>query len=311
MIQRFTALLMATLLFLPSLVQAQSSGAMAAEIRKHHILAVENYDLADYASARDELLAAIEKAKQGGLDKDLVNAKTHVMLGAIYLIGMRNEPKAMEHFKVALQIAPVIQAEPPLDTEAVKSALARADAEVHPVITCKNMRGIDHQQVAQADSGLPVKVMFKAGPELRKGTAHLSYRTESATDFVEVDMAPQGECEYAGEIPADAVTGQVIHYFVAMKKDDGRYIAMRGNHKSPYPINVITTAKSPLEPEKTAREEVPDELLLGQPKRRGAGCAGCAAGLGAQGGPGTLGLVLVAWIALGRRGRRTAAARRA
>lgn len=297
-----TGLSMVAVLLVAALAHGQRSGAAAAEIRQLHILAMENYDLADYASARDQLLSAVAKAREGNIEKELLNARTHLMLGAIYVLGAGDQAKAMEHFKIALTIAPAIQPEPPFDTEAVKAAMARADAELNPVITCETLRGIDHQQVAQVDEGQPVKVVFRAGPELRKGTAHLSYRTEEARDFVDVDMSAQGDCEYVGEIPADAVSGTTLHYFVSMKKDDGRYIAMRGNQKSPYPINVIDVAEPLPDPTKETRDEVPDELNLGKPKPRGAGCAGC--GVAGQGGPGGLALlVLVCAACLGRRRR--------
>lgn len=291
-------ILMVATLLVPAHVYAQRSGERAAEIRQLHILATENYDLADFAGARDQLLAAIEKAKQGNLEKDVLNARTHLMLGAIYLIGGNDEAKAIEHFKVALEIAPAIEPEPPLDTKAVKAALAKADAELHPVITCETLRGIDHQPVAQADQGLPVFVVFKAGPELRQGTAHLSYRTQDVADYVELDMKPRGECEYFGKIPAEAVQGTTVHYFVAMKKDDGRYIAMRGNAKSPYPINVEKTAKSPPDPKAETKDEVPNELNLGGPPKRGAGCAGCSAGNTSRGSwpAAWLALIGLAWL---------------
>jgi hypothetical protein len=199
----------------------------------------------------------------------------------------------------------VIQPEPPLDTDAVKAALARADAELNPVITCETLRGIDHQQVSQADEGKPVQIVFRAGPELRKGTAHLSYRPQEARDFVEVNMSAQGDCEYAGEIPGDAVSGTTVHYFVSMKKDDGRYIAMRGNQKTPYPISVIEAVELLPDPAKETRDEVPDELSLGKPKPRGAGCGGCSASAPDQGDRGLalLALACAAWFTLARRRR--------
>jgi hypothetical protein len=303
--KRYTmSLAMIAVLLVTALAHGQRSGAAAAEIRQLHILAMENYDLADYASARDQLLSAIAKAREGKLEKELLNARSHLMLGAIYIIGGGDQAKALEHFKIALEIAPAMQPEPPLDTEAVKAALARADAELNPVITCQTLRGIDHQQVAQADEGQSVKIVFRAGPELRKGTAHLSYRTQEARDFVELDMSPQGDCEYTGEIPAEAVSGTTVHYFVSMKKDDGRYIAMRGNHKSPYPINVVEAVELLPDPAKETKDEVPDELGLGgKPKPRGAGCAGCGV---AGNGPGSRGLALLAlactaWLTRRRR----------
>ena len=282
----------------------QSKGAISAEIRQTHTLVLENYDLGDYVGARDQLLAAIAKAEKAELAGELVNAKSHAMLAGIYLLGFRDKDQAIEHFKVVLQIAPGYELEAPFNTEPVKRAMAAADAILNPVITCENLLGIEHKQILQAKENQPIRVAFKGGVKLRGGTAHVHYRTPKGAEYKEMDLAPQGKCEYVGEIPADAVTGEQLYYFVSMKKkDDGRFIAMRGNAKSPYPIQILRTVAKVAEVEAKTRNEVPDELDLRRKSRRGGSCAGCAAGTGDGGaGSGLLAFAL-AGLLLARRRR--------
>lgn len=283
---------------------AQNKSAVAAKIRQTHALVLENLDLADYAGARAQLEKAVAEAEAAGLAEEMVNAKSHAMLGGVYVIGFRDQAKAIEHFKKTLAIAPAYQLEPPLDTDAIKAALAKADAELNPVITCETLRGIDHKQVTQAKEGEPVTVTFKAGLELKSGTAHIHYRAQNASQFKEAAMTPQGQCDYQGQIPGDEVTGELMYYFVSMRKDDGRFIAMRGNQKSPYPIQVQRAAPKVQELEAETRRENPDELLLGRRDKKGGGCAGCAA----TGHPGQdsawLVLAVLGALTLGRRRRR-------
>lgn len=257
---------------------AQNKSATAAQIRQTQALVLENYDLGDYEGAKKQLLNAIVKAEQVGIDGDLVNAKSHAMLAGVYLLGFRDEPKAIEHFKVVLGIAPGYELQPPFHTEPVKRAMAKADAILNPVITCESLRGIDHKQISRADEGSPIAISFKAGPKLRNGSAQVFYRTKTGREYAEVELRSRGQCEYAGEIPGTAVTGELMYYFVSMrKKDDGRFIAMRGNHKSPYPITVAKKVVKAKVLERQTKNEVPDELNFGtNNKPKGGGCAGCA-----------------------------------
>ena len=283
---------------------AQSKGKVAAEIRQTQSLVLENIDLGDYVGARDQLLEAKTKAEKAELAGEMVNAKTHAMLAAVYVLGFRDEATAIEHFKVVLGIAPGYELEAPLNGEPVKQAMAKADAILNPVITCESLRGLDHKQVLTAKEGEPVKIAFKAGPKLLGGTAHVHYRAPTARKYLELDLQLTDKCDYVGEIPAEAVDGILLYYFVSMrKKDDGRFTAMRGNAKSPYPIQIErTVAKVPAAEAKT-RNEVPDELDFGgNNKPKGGGCAGCTTG--GEGGPAlpaSLLLLVVGALTLRRR----------
>lgn len=286
-------------LLLPPEAHGQATGDAAASIRRHHRLAREHCDIADYAGARAQLRAALEEAEAVNLEPHPLTARTHVMLGATYILGAGDRAKAIEHFKIALEMDPDVDVPAPLDTEQVKAALARADAELHPRVSCESLRGIDHNQVTRAHAGRAVEVVFKAGPELRSGTAHLSFRPQEAPDFVEVPMSPRGECEYVGQIPADAVRGEVMHYFVSIRKDDGRYLAMRGTPESPYTIVVLEAASAPPGAASETEAEIPDGLVSSTPPR-GAGCAGCAAG-SENTGTWSLVFLLLGALVLGRR----------
>lgn len=270
-------------------------------------MAMENYDLADYQAAAGLLVQALDKAREAKMDKEILVARTHLLLGSVYINGMGDEARAVQEFVRALEIAPGITLEPLVDTAEARAALKKADIVLHPVVTCSNMRGIDHQQVTRADSGVALEIAFKVGAEVRsyKPTAELNYQIDEGT-FTALEMTPRGDCEYAVQIPAESVSGESIQYYLSMKKPDGKTIAMRGNPRSPFLINVVQTERSPTVEVVEAKEEVPDELGFGssKPKPRGAGCAGCAAGAATGNAAGTGLLVLLAGALVVSRRRR-------
>jgi hypothetical protein len=88
--------------------------------------ALEDYGNADYDSAKETLLAAINAGKRAGLDKHPVMARTYVHLGAVYLVGMRDRKKALASFGKALEVDPSIKLSKAMSTPELEDALAEA-----------------------------------------------------------------------------------------------------------------------------------------------------------------------------------------
>jgi MYXO-CTERM domain-containing protein len=106
-------------------------------------------------------------------------------------------------------------------------------------------------------------------------------------------MQKTGDCEWTGTIPAEAVKGATLRYYVVAKTQDGRPAAAKGNPRTPFVMAVALTEESP--PEAPPRDEVPENLFGNQNKPGKSGCAGCRA---QGGGPGLPGLLLFALVAL-------------
>src|SRR6185369_13240982 len=69
------------------------------------------------------------------------------------------------------------------------------------------------------------------------------YRIEGATDFTEVKLSKQGECKYTGAIPASAMKGSLIHYYVAALDGNGKSIAAKGSSGSPNILELTAPVK--------------------------------------------------------------------
>ena len=59
-----------------------------------------------------------------------------------------------------------------------------------------------------------------SAPTSRPAKVSVMYRPEGATDFTEVKLTKQGDCKYVGAIPASAMKGSLVHYYVAAYDDD-------------------------------------------------------------------------------------------
>jgi hypothetical protein len=59
------------------------------------------------------------------------------------------------------------------------------------------------------------------------------FRPEGSTDFTEAQMTKQGDCKYVGAIPAKAMHGALLHYYVAAYDGANKVIASKGSSASP------------------------------------------------------------------------------
>jgi hypothetical protein len=59
------------------------------------------------------------------------------------------------------------------------------------------------------------------------------YRPEGALDFTEAKLTRKTGCRYAGTIPAAAMHGAIVHYYVAAYDANNRVLAAKGSSGSP------------------------------------------------------------------------------
>jgi hypothetical protein len=88
--------------------------------------ALDDYDTLEFESAKKRLLDALMTGKKAGLDNHPVLARTYIHLGAVYLTGFKDKPKALQSFGRALDIDPGIQLSKGIDTPEVVSAFQEA-----------------------------------------------------------------------------------------------------------------------------------------------------------------------------------------
>jgi len=91
--------------------------------------AMDDYDTADFDSAKKSLLDAEKSGKRAGLENHPVMARTYIHLGAVYLLGFKDKAKAQHYFEKALDIQGDIKLDRNLTSGTVKDAFAAVVAK--------------------------------------------------------------------------------------------------------------------------------------------------------------------------------------
>jgi hypothetical protein len=217
--------------------------------------AMENYDLMDYDAARKLLTQALAVAKKNKLDKDPLVARAHLDLGIVQFVN--NDPDAAKlSFLSAVQIDSKIQIDPAYKSNEMSKLLEQArkeaadggsESEPAPPPApsgpdCTAVQGMQHDIIDSAKAGAPLKIEAYLGMDVTATKVSILYRPEGAAEFAEIKMTKEGECKYTGSIPASAMKGSLVHYYVAAYGDGPRPLASKGSSGSPNIIEITGVA---------------------------------------------------------------------
>src|SRR4051812_3746867 len=218
-----------------------------ADISSKSKEAMENYDLMDYDAAKKLLNQALSTAKKAKLDKDPVTARVYLDLGLAAFAGGDVEG-AKVAFISAVQIDPKIQIEAAYKSPELTKLLDEAKkgggggtpavttdtgggGTTEPMadaIDCTAVKGLQHTIIDSAPGGAPQPIEALVGADITPVKVSAFYRVEGATDFTEIKLSKQGDCKYTGAIPASAMKGSLIHYYVAALDGNNKAIAAKG-----------------------------------------------------------------------------------
>jgi hypothetical protein len=215
--------------------------------------AMENYDLMDYDAAKKLLTQALSIAKKNKLDKDPIVAKAHLDLGIVQFVN-NDADAAKLSFLSAVQIDPKIQIDAAYKSNEMSKLLEQVrkeasggggPSEPEPAppaanaIDCTSVQGMQHTIIDTAKGGAPLAIEAYVGADVTAlNRVSVLYRPEGATDFTEVKLKKEGDCKYTGSIPAAAMKGSLVHYYVAAYGDGPKAIASKGSSGSPNIIEV-------------------------------------------------------------------------
>jgi hypothetical protein len=211
--------------------------------------AMDSYDLMDYEAARRMLSQALVMAKRAKLDRDALAARLYLSLGiAAYAAGDQDGAKLA--FLSAIQIDARIQVPPEYRAPPLVALLDQARADAGPAsdpappaappaaASCAGVRGLVHTSIDAAPAGAALPIAARVGAEVMAVKVAVMYRSEGAARFTESKLTPAGDCSYTGAIPAAALRGSVLHYYVAAYDADHRLIVGRGSASAPNVIEV-------------------------------------------------------------------------
>lgn len=249
---RLVAPIAALLLFAGS-AHADPKGDVGAKIKA----AMEAYDSFDYDGAKKQLTAAIAAAKKAKLDRDPVLAKAYLDLG-IVAYAVPDEAAAKSAFVDAVKIDPKIQIDVAYKSPELAKLLEQARGEAgsgggtgggEPTLDlggggedCSSVKGLEHTIIDTAKAGAPQPIEVMLGSDVKAAKVSVMYRKEGATDFTEVKLTKQGACKYTGAIPASAMKGSLVHYYVAAYNEGAKPIASKGSSGSPNIIEISGVA---------------------------------------------------------------------
>ncbi|MFN0253620.1 MAG: hypothetical protein ACKV2T_42525 [Kofleriaceae bacterium] len=209
--------------------------------------AMENYDRMEYDAAKKLLNQALAIAKKGKLDKDPVTARIYLQLG-IAEFAAGNLDAAKVAFVSAVQIDAKVQIDAAYKSPDLSKLLEEArkeagggatkpeptpDLPAEPEIDCTVVKGLQHVIMDTAPAAAPAKMEALVGGDITPVKVAIMYRAGGATDFTEVKMTKEGECKYTGAIPAAAMKGELVHYYVGAFDGNNKVMAAKGSSGSP------------------------------------------------------------------------------
>jgi uncharacterized membrane protein YgcG len=247
---------------------AQADPKAKKDIEQKMTQAMENYDLLEYEEARKILNQALTIAKKAKIESDPITAKVHLRLGIVYFAGLQDPESAKLSFLNAAEIDKSIALDKAYATPEMQKLLAEAKAEAGGsgdtgggdtgggdtgggdtgggdpggdpalAIDCAAVTGVQHTIIEEATRGKPLAMTAAVGADVQPAKVAIMYRPRGATDFTEAKMALSGECVFGGAIPNDALSGDVVHYYIAAFNQAGKLIASKGSAGSPNIIEV-------------------------------------------------------------------------
>jgi len=213
--------------------------------------AMENYDLFEYEEARKLLNTALTLAKKNKLESSPVVAKVHISLGIVYFAGLKDEASAKLAFMSAVEIDPKIQIDPAYRSPEMAKVLDDARVEQAGIgtgsdtgtpdpggVDCSTVTGLQHEIVDSGTKGSKRQLEAFLGSDVTATKVVIKYRPKGQEAFSEATMTKSGDCKYTGAIPAKAMGGDLLHYYVAAIGPDGREAASKGSEGSPNIIEI-------------------------------------------------------------------------
>jgi len=199
--------------------------------------AMASYDAMDYETARRLLNQALAIAKRAKLDKDPIVARVYLDLGITQLAGSDQEA-AKVAFLSAAQIDPKITVDPAYRSAELVRMLddarsAAGDPAGDPGDDCRTVRGLQHAPIEGARRGVAQPIEVVIGGDVSPTRVVAMYRPEGAIDFTEIRLVRQAGCHYVGAIPAAAMHGALVHYYVAAYDASNRVLAAKGSSGVP------------------------------------------------------------------------------
>jgi len=218
------------------------------EMEDLYLQSLDDYDNLRLEAAKTSLRTAIRLASKAGI-RDTLAAQLHLHLGLVLFVETKDAFVAEEQFVKALEIDPAIRLDPmnatPTIEDAFEEALARARGPEEVGRDARRGRDtrartpkVRHEPVLRAYAGVNVPIYVEVPSDLPVYRALLSYRTGPSGAFSEVELEPSGTRGFSGYIPAEAVVGDLVEYYITVIDRRGDELGVLGGPLDPFPVSL-------------------------------------------------------------------------
>lgn len=226
--------------------------------------AMEDYDSLEFESSRRTLLDALQQLRANGLDDGPTAAKIYLNLGIVYINGFKDRNRGQQQFLNALKINAQIKVDPTVATPETDEAYAAARRQLaasapaepkpseEPTVpatptppAADEVHGLVYNPIDESRPNMPVPIRAKLGSDVGATRVFLFYRGSGQEDFVSVPLKNTGGNDWVSIIPADAVVGKSLQYYLEARDARGRAVVGAGSSMNPFIILISDTAPPP------------------------------------------------------------------
>jgi hypothetical protein len=240
-----------------------------SKVQKMNKRAMDDYDALEFDSARRILTDALQVLHANGLDETATATRTYLNLGIVYINGFKDRNRGQQQFVSALKINPQLRIDPAVATpetdEAFQAALKQVQKTVKaskpvalekppepppppvekPATPTEEIHGLLHNAIDESRPNAPVPVRAQLGNDVGATRVFLFYRGSGHEDFVSEPMKNTGGADWVAVIPAEAVVGKSLQYYLEARDARGRAVVGAGSSTNPYIIVISDSAPPP------------------------------------------------------------------
>ena len=210
------------------------------------------FDAMEFTLAEKSLKKALEIGEEAGLGNHPVMAGTHGNLGVLYSSGIKNEDRAIYHFKKALELRPDYVPSTEMRPPEVKDLFQRARSEVDNTTTPSIPDTTESSALPQGQLRCPVAEVARARSSLKlRCVAERSlpasevivyYRAGDSSEFRKRKMWTEpsldGSPGWATQLPPEATSGDALLLYFEARDSLGEVVASVGSADSPATVGI-------------------------------------------------------------------------
>lgn len=260
----------------------------ASKVLRMNREAMDLFEELEFELARSTLQDALKVIQKAELGEHLVASRTHGNLAVVYAVGLKNQARAIEHFRAALAVRTDFELPAELAAGEAQQALERARrgdaAATEPTLAAPDEVATESPPPEPAASATRAKGSAAAlrcptagdvaagddltlrcvtGGGLSAASVIMFYKRQGEDDFTTIPMKMQAgqtgdaKAVWTANIPGSHVQGKWLPFYFEARDNGGDALAMSGRYDSPSLLSIkggeITASAKDTEEDPLAR----------------------------------------------------------